>query len=322
MKAILVFIDGTLCDTRARHGLIDTPEFYRPNFTLSDRAVPGSVECLTDLAARYEIVYIGARPESTLPVTAAWLAEKGFPAGPVYLAGQQAQRLGLARELMGRFDFIAGIGDRWDDNELHAEIGCLSIILEEFAGDWAGVAGRIDAWYRKRIIEANRMRLQGKVEGLARVCPLLLSKYGDSLWEAYQASVLEMAEATRAARQAEELASFAQHDLDPHDLRDAARWDALLREEDWENNPVYGLQECELVEATRERYVHRVTRCLYAELWKQHGRPDIGYRIHCRTDRAWWDRPAWNPRVRFEQPKTLMRGDADCLFVQFLPEEE
>ena len=31
--------------------------------------------------------------------------------------------------------FVAGIGDRWDDNELHAEIGWLSVILLECAGD-------------------------------------------------------------------------------------------------------------------------------------------------------------------------------------------
>ena len=49
--------------------------------------------------------------------------------------------------------------------------------------------------------------------------------------------------------------------------------------------------------------------------------PEIGYQIHCHTDQAWWDRPAWNPQVRFEQPKTLMQGDEYCLFVQYLPEE-
>jgi len=29
-----------------------------------------------------------------------------------------------------------GIGDRWDDNELHLEIGCLRIIVKEHAGNW------------------------------------------------------------------------------------------------------------------------------------------------------------------------------------------
>ncbi|MGE5377511.1 MAG: L-2-amino-thiazoline-4-carboxylic acid hydrolase [Bacteroidota bacterium] len=217
-----------------------------------------------------------------------------------------------------KFDFLAGIGDRWDDNELHAEIGCLSIILHEYAGKWETIAPRIDVWHRKQKIETNRVRLTGKVEGLALVCPLLLSQYGEQLWEVYFHSVLEMAEGSREARPAEDLASFAQHGLDPTDLRDAARWDELLREEDGENNSVYGLQSFEVVEASRFRYVHKVTSCLYAELWKKQGRPDIGYQIHCRTDQAWWNRPAWNPDVRFEQPKTLMQGDDCCVFIQTL----
>ena len=60
----------------------------------------------------------------------------GFPKGPVYLAPTQEERLALVEDLCQRFDFIAGIGDRWDDNELHLEIGCLSIILKEFEGNW------------------------------------------------------------------------------------------------------------------------------------------------------------------------------------------
>jgi hypothetical protein len=319
MKAILVFIDGTICDTRARHHLIGTPDFYQRDKMLEDRAIPGSVNCLNELSQRYEIVYIGARPDSAHLQTEEWLEIMGYPKGALYLAESQESRLSLTKEVNGKFDFIAGIGDRWDDNELHSEIGCLSIILQEYEGKWETVVDRIDKYHRKWKIEANRIHLKGKVEGLARVCPLLLSKFGEQLWEAYLGSVLEMAENSRETRQAEDLASFAQYNLDPTDLRDAAKWDVLLREEDWENNSVYGLQKFELVEATQLRYVHKVTSCLYAELWKKHGRPDIGYQIHCRTDMAWWNRPAWNSDVQFEQPKTLMQGDDCCLFIQFLP---
>jgi hypothetical protein len=322
MKAILVFIDGTICDTRARHHLIGTPNFYNRDKLLEDKAVHGSVNCLDELSKRYVIVYIGARPESARLHTNEWLKIMGFPEGALYLSENQDDRLLMINDMDEKYDFIAGIGDRWDDNELHSKIGCLSIILQEFEGKWETVTDRIDKYHRQWKIEANRTHLEGKIEGLARICPLLLSKIGEKLWEVYIGSVLEMAESSRETRRAEDLASFARYNLDPTDLRDAAKLDNLMREEDWENNTIYGLQKFKLVEATRLRYVHKVTCCLYAELWKKHDRPDIGYQIHCRTDMAWWDRPAWNSEVRFVQPKTLMQGDDCCLFIQSLPGKE
>jgi hypothetical protein len=322
MQSILVLIDGTICDTRQRHHLIGTPEFYQPDAILNDLAVPGSVQCLQELAQNYAIVYLGARPAATLAITDAWLGQTGFPKGPIYLAETQIERLALVRELRIDLDFIAGIGDRWDDNELHAEIGCLSLILKEFEGQWDTVARRIRLFHHQQKIRENEIHLRGKVEGLARVCPLLVSRFGESLWQAYFEGVLAMAERTREDRRLEELESFARYGLDPADLSDAARWDAILREEDWENNPVYELQEFELVESGPRRYVHKVTRCLYAELWKAHGHPEMGYQIHCRPDQAWWDRPAFNPAVRFQQPKTLMQGNEFCLFVQYLPDDD
>lgn len=61
MKAILVFIDGTICDGRQRYQLVDTPEFYQRESLLADMVVPGSLEALHELARRYELVYIGAQ---------------------------------------------------------------------------------------------------------------------------------------------------------------------------------------------------------------------------------------------------------------------
>ena len=40
------------------------------------------------------------------------------------------------KDLRSKFKFVAGIGDRWDDNECHLALGCLSIILKEFEGNW------------------------------------------------------------------------------------------------------------------------------------------------------------------------------------------
>ena len=136
MKAILVFIDGTICDRRADHALIDTPGFHERDAILRAVPVRGSVECLVELHDHYEIVYIGARPPSALASTREWLRRHGYPAGDVYLGADQDERLSIARRIRTRYAFAAGIGDRWDDNELHLEIGCTSIIVKEHEADW------------------------------------------------------------------------------------------------------------------------------------------------------------------------------------------
>jgi len=319
VKAVLVFIDGTICDGRQRYRLADTPNFYQREEMLNDVAVPGSVQALQKLAQHYEIVYIGARPDSTLPSTKEWLERSGFPMGEISLAENQEERIKLVKELRSRHEFIAGIGDRWDDNELHAELGCLSIILQEHQGDFPAAVERIEKYHRESIIRQNEIRLHGKVEGLARVCPTLQANFGEQLWEGFFEAVMKQVEETRETRRKEELASFARYQLNPENLSDVARWIELTWEDEWEDNPAYGLQDFETVEANERRYAFKVTRCRYAELWKEQGYPEIGYQIHCHTDQAWWDKPAWNPRVRFEQPKTLMQGDDYCLVIQHFP---
>ncbi|MBU7013778.1 MAG: L-2-amino-thiazoline-4-carboxylic acid hydrolase [Theionarchaea archaeon] len=321
MKAILVLLEGTICDTRPRHHLgIGTPEFYQREEMLKDPAVPGSVQCLQELSQSYAMVYLGARPASTLQYTEEWLKNMGFPEGPVYLGETHEERRILVRDLKEKFTFIAGIGDRWDDNEYHTEIGCLSIILEEFRGNWAAVPERITTYERNERIKNNEIHLKGKVEGLSRTLPLLHSKYGDEMWETYFDGIFEMFENSRETRRKEDLESLAENGFNPADLRDVAKWYDKLNK-DWRSNPIYGLQEPE-IEATESRCTIRVSRCRHAELWKECGHPEIGYQIHCRPDRTWLDRPAWNPKVRFEQPKTLMQGDDSCLFILYLPEEE
>lgn len=321
MKAILVSIEGTICDTRHRHPRIGTPAFYQREQLLKDRAVPGSAQCLQELAQRYTIVYLGVRPASTLTYTEEWLEKMGFPKGPVYLAESHEERRALVCNLKEKYNFIAGIGDRWDDNEYHTEVGCLSVIIKEFEGKWVTVPERIMKYERDSRIKENEIRLQGKTEGLARALSLLYSRYGDEMCETYFEAIFEMFENSRETRKKEELESLAGYGFNPNDLRDIAQWYTILNK-DWENNPNFGLQDWEIVEAIESRCVIKVTRCRYAELWKECGYPDIGYQIHCRPDETWLDHPAWNPNVRFEHPKTLMQGDDYCLFIHCLPEKE
>ena len=79
---------------------------------------------------------MGARDISLKAITEKWLKINGYPPGEIYLSEHQEERMHIVKSLKETNHIIAGIGDRWDDNELHLEIGCLSIILEEFRGNW------------------------------------------------------------------------------------------------------------------------------------------------------------------------------------------
>src|SRR5512136_891642 len=103
---------------------------------LKDAPTPDSRRCLHELAPRYALVYIAARPEVARAATEEWLTAMNYPQGPLFVGQTPADRLALAPTLRGQFEFEAGLGTHWDDNELHLELGCKSIILKEFEVDW------------------------------------------------------------------------------------------------------------------------------------------------------------------------------------------
>ncbi len=136
MKAILVFIDGTTCDMRHRIPIQGTAEFFSDENIMKDIPTVGSVECMSELAQNYHLVYIGARPAEYNEITAKWYIAKGFPDGEVYCGKNQTERMNIVKELKKKYEFHAGIGDRWDDNELHLELGANSFILQEWTPNW------------------------------------------------------------------------------------------------------------------------------------------------------------------------------------------
>ncbi len=135
----MVFIDGTICDRTAQLALQGTDRFYEKEIILQAKAVSGSVACMKELGSIYNLVYMGARPPACLEATREWLINNGFPDGSVYLGLTQQDRLSLIETMKEKSTIVAGIGDRWDDNELHLEIGCFSIILKEHDGNWETV---------------------------------------------------------------------------------------------------------------------------------------------------------------------------------------
>lgn len=139
MKAVLVFIDGIICDYRQRQHLSGAPEFYKREVMMKDAPTPDSVRCLQELARRYQLVYLTSRPETAKAATEEWLNAMNFPKGPLFVGQTTAERLALAPALRAHAEFEAGLGTHWDDNALHLELGCRSIILKEFEVDWEHV---------------------------------------------------------------------------------------------------------------------------------------------------------------------------------------
>jgi len=54
----------------------------------------------------------------------------------------------------------------------------------------------------------------------------------------------------------------------------------------------------------------RVTRCLWAQTFRDAGAADIGYAIICHPDFV--SAPAFNPKIRMTRTRTLMEGDDHC----------
>lgn len=133
---MLVFLDGTICDDRHRLNLLGTQEFYAHDNMMKDQPVLGSVDFLNYMAKKYEIIYIGARSSELVEVTHEWIENHGFPKGKVYLAPTQHERVEIVKNELIKCNIEVGIGDRWDDNQLHLILGCKSVIVQEYNADW------------------------------------------------------------------------------------------------------------------------------------------------------------------------------------------
>lgn len=149
-ESALIFIDGTICDDRHRLNLYGTAGFCTEENVMKDKPVAGSAIFICELAERYRILYIGARPESMLPITHKWLDANGFPEGKVFLAAEQRERIKMAESVLADENIVLGIGDRWDDNQLHLILGCKSVIVKEYQGDFAFIKKYMEHIFQKR----------------------------------------------------------------------------------------------------------------------------------------------------------------------------
>ncbi len=71
-------------------------------------------------------------------------------------------------------------------------------------------------------------------------------------------------------------------------------------------------------EQTESRLVFNVTRCRYAEMYKELGIPELGALLSCHRDFAFLE--GFNPKLKLTRTKTLMEGADLCDFCYSLKE--
>jgi len=73
-----------------------------------------------------------------------------------------------------------------------------------------------------------------------------------------------------------------------------------------------GANESELVEITDTEIATNITRCRYADMYKEHGMEEFGYLLSCGRDFAMV--AGFNPKIKLTRTKTIMEGDDICDF--------
>ena len=100
---------------------------------------------------------------------------------------------------------------------------------------------------------------------------------------------------------------------------DGARWGASfgrdfaalksVAEQVWAGG---GGLEIDMLASDGERLEFNVTRCRYAEFYKELGLAELGYLFHCNRDHAVVD--GLNPELKLTRTQTVMEGASHCDF--------
>jgi hypothetical protein len=73
------------------------------------------------------------------------------------------------------------------------------------------------------------------------------------------------------------------------------------------------------LEESDTRYDFNVTRCRYAEMYRELGIPELGFLLSCNRDFAFGE--GFNPSMQLARSQTIMQGASFCDFRYRLPAE-
>jgi hypothetical protein len=73
-----------------------------------------------------------------------------------------------------------------------------------------------------------------------------------------------------------------------------------------------GALERDIVEQSGTRYRFNVTRCKYAEMYRDMGLGEIGHLLSCQRDGTFCE--GYDPRIKLKRTQTIMQGASHCDF--------
>ncbi len=68
----------------------------------------------------------------------------------------------------------------------------------------------------------------------------------------------------------------------------------------------------EVIEESDDRYAFHVTRCRYAEMYREMGLGEIGHLLSCQRDGTFCE--GYDPKLKLTRTQTLMQGASHCDF--------
>lgn len=81
-----------------------------------------------------------------------------------------------------------------------------------------------------------------------------------------------------------------------------------------------GALDIDVKEQTPTSYVYNVTRCRYAELYKEMGLSEIGHLLSCNRDGTFCE--GYDDRIKLKRTQTIMQGGSHCDFDYKLVDEK
>lgn len=81
-----------------------------------------------------------------------------------------------------------------------------------------------------------------------------------------------------------------------------------------------GALEVEILHEADDRFEFNITRCRYAEMYREMGLGDIGHLLSCGRDGSFCT--GYDPRIKLERTQTIMSGKSHCDFRYTFEQQE